>query len=157
MYRYVIFFLFFGLLFQQLQAQKLNRTERKIVEKVKSLDQESIAFLEKVVNMNSGTLNLDGVKAVGAVFGSAFEQIGFNTEWIDMPAEMNRAGHLFASIDGKKGKKLLLIGHLDTVFEENSPFQNFERINDSIAYGPGANDMKGGDVIVLYALKALQN
>ncbi len=155
MYRYVIFFSFFGLLFQQLQAQKLNRTERKIVEKVKSLDQESIAFLEKVVNMNSGTLNLDGVKAVGAVFGSAFEQIGFNTEWIDMPAAMNRAGHLFASIDGNKGKKLLLIGHLDTVFEENSPFQNFERINDSIAYGPGANDMKGGDVIVLYALKAL--
>ena len=72
MCRYVIFFLFFGLLSQQLQAQKLNRTERKIVEKVKSLDQESIAFLEKVVNMNSGTLNLDGVKAVGAVFGSAF-------------------------------------------------------------------------------------
>ena len=90
MCRYVIFFLFFGLLSQQLQAQKLNRTERKIVEKVKSLDQESIAFLEKVVNMNSGTLNLDGVKAVGAVFGSAFEQIGFNTEWIDMPAAMNR-------------------------------------------------------------------
>ena len=155
MCRYVIFFLFFGLLSQQLQAQKLNRTERKIVEKVKSLDQESIAFLEKVVNMNSGTLNLDGVEAVGAVFGSAFEQIGFNTEWIDMPAAMNRAGHLFASIDGNKEKKLLLIGHLDTVFEENSPFQNFERINDSIAYGPGANDMKGGDVIVLYALKAL--
>jgi glutamate carboxypeptidase len=74
-----------------------------------------------------------------------------------MPEEMNRAGHLFASIEGTKGKRLLLIGHLDTVFEKNSPFQAFEQINDSMAYGPGANDMKGGDVVVLYALKALSN
>ena len=138
-----------------LHSQKLKRIERKIVEKVKSLDQESISFLEKVVNINSGTLNQEGVKKVGEVFGTAFKEIGFETEWIDMPAEMNRAGHLFASLDGDKGKKLLLIGHLDTVFEENSPFQTFERFNDSMAYGPGANDMKGGDVIVLYALKAL--
>ena len=138
-----------------LHSQKLSRTERKIVEKVKSLDQESISFLEKVVNINSGTLNQKGVKEVGEVFSTAFIEIGFETKWIDMPQEMNRAGHLFASVDGDKGKKLLLIGHLDTVFEENSPFQTFERFNDSMAYGPGANDMKGGDVIVLYALKAL--
>lgn len=138
-----------------LRSQKLSRTERKIVEKVKSLNQESISFLEKVVNINSGTLNKKGVKEVGEVFSTAFNEIGFETKWIDMPEEMNRAGHLFASIDGDKGKKLLLIGHLDTVFEENSPFQTFERFNDSMAFGPGANDMKGGDVIVLYALKAL--
>ena len=138
-----------------LKAQKLSRTERKIIEKVKSLDNASLSFLEKVVNINSGTLNLSGVKEVGDVFFDAFQEIGFNTKWIDMPEEMNRAGHLFASIDGNKGNKLLLIGHLDTVFEENSPFQTFERINDSIANGPGANDMKGGDVVLLYALKAL--
>ena len=98
--------------------------------------------MEKVVNINSGTLNQRGVKEVGEVFGTAFNQIGFETEWIEMPEDMNRAGHLFASIDGDKGKKLLLIGHLDTVFEENSPFQTFERFNDSMAYCPGANDMK---------------
>ena len=107
------------------------------------------------MNINSGTLNLSGVKEVGDVFSDAFQEIGFNTQWIEMPEEMNRAGHLFASIDGNKGNKLLLIGHLDTVFEENSPFQTFERINDSIATGPGSNDMKGGDVVLLYALKAL--
>ena len=140
-----------------LTAQKLSRTERKIIKQVESYDQESIAFLEKVVNINSGTLNLEGVREVGEVFDLAFKEIGFQTEWISMPEEMNRAGHLFAKIEGDKGKKLLLIGHLDTVFEENSPFQNFERINDSMAYGPGANDMKGGDVIVLYALKALSD
>jgi glutamate carboxypeptidase len=149
----LLFFIFCTLV----HAQKLNRVERKIVNQVKSLNEESISFLEKVVNINSGTLNQKGVKEVGEVFEAAFQEIGFTTEWIDMPAEMNRAGHLFASIDGDKGNKLLLIGHLDTVFEENSPFQSFERINDSMAFGPGANDMKGGDVVVLFALKALAN
>lgn len=139
-----------------LNAQKLSQTEQKIVREVENLNEESISFLEKVVNINSGSLNLKGVKAVGDVFGEAFQSIGFSTRWVEMPEEMNRAGHLFASIEGKKGKKLLLIGHLDTVFEENSPFQRFER-QDTIAFGPGANDMKGGDVIVLYALKALHN
>jgi len=151
----VLSFFLIGFITLSLHAQKLNRTERKIIDKVKSLDQESISFLEKVVNINSGTLNQKGVREVGEIFRVAFNEIGFQTEWINMPEQMNRAGHLFATVAGDKGKKLLLIGHLDTVFEENSPFQSFERINDSMAYGPGANDMKGGDVIALYALKAL--
>ena len=153
----IYFSLFICFLAINLQAQKLNKTERKIVQAVKNLNGESLLFLEKVVNINSGTLNQKGVKDVGNVFSNAFQEIGFQTQWIEMPDTMNRAGHLFASIDGEKGKNLLLIGHLDTVFEKNSPFQTFERINDSMAYGPGANDMKGGDVVVLYALKALAN
>ena len=135
-------------------AQRLTRTEKKIVEKVKALDQESIDFLEKVVNINSGTMNLPGVRAVGKEFATAFEAIDFSTQWIEMPQEMNRAGHLFASINGNKGNRLLLIGHLDTVFEADSPFQTFVR-QDTIAYAPGGNDMKGGNVVILYALKAL--
>ena len=133
---------------------RLTKTEKKILKQVESYENEAIDFLEKVVNINSGTLNLEGVRQVGQVFSDAFDAIGFTTEWIEMPEEMNRAGHLFASIEGEEGKRLLLIGHLDTVFEENSPFQTFIR-QDSIAFGPGANDMKGGDVIVLYALKSL--
>ncbi|MGA0212962.1 MAG: M20 family peptidase, partial [Flavobacteriaceae bacterium] len=114
------------LLFVQFSfAQKLSRTEEKIVDQVRLLNEESIDFLEKVVNINSGSLNLEGVKAVGAAFRTEFDAIGFKTQWIDMPEEMNRAGHLFASIEGTKGKRLLLIGHLDTVFEKNSPFQAF--------------------------------
>ncbi|WP_445381505.1 M20/M25/M40 family metallo-hydrolase [Robiginitalea sp. IMCC43444] len=148
--------LFCLLLTITLQGQKLSRTEKKIVASVSENAPEAIRFLEKVVNINSGTLNLEGVREVGSVFGDAFEAIGFESRWIEMPEEMNRAGHLFAEINGSKGKKLLLIGHLDTVFEEDSPFQKFEKINDSTAHAPGGNDMKGGDVIVLYALKALQ-
>jgi len=139
----------------QLPAQKLSKVERKLVKTIEINNPEAITFLENVVNINSGTLNSKGVKEVGMVFKNAFENIDFETSWIEMPEEMNRAGHLFAETEGKKGKKLLLIGHLDTVFEENSPFQKFERVNDSIAHAPGGNDMKGGDVIVLYALKAL--
>ena len=136
-----------------LSAQKLSRTEKKIVSSVEKNNKEAIGFLEKVVNINSGTLNAKGVEKVGMVFKDAFDDIGFETNWIEMPAEMNRSGHLFAETTGSKGKKLLLIGHLDTVFEEDSPFQTFEMVNDSIAHAPGGNDMKGGDVIVLYALK----
>ncbi len=136
--------------------QKLSRTEKQLVKLVSANNDEAIAFLEEVVNVNSGTLNLKGVRQVGALFEDAFDAIGFETLWEEMPEEMNRAGHLIARIEGNQGKKLLLIGHLDTVFEENSPFQTFERVNDSIAKAPGGNDMKGGDVIILYALKALR-
>ncbi len=153
--KYLCFPLFL-LLALTLSGQNLNKSERKIVASVERNNTEAIAFLEKVVNINSGTLNAKGVKEVGMVFKQEFDDLGFETRWIDMPEEMNRAGHLFAETSGKKGKKLLLVGHLDTVFEEDSPFQTFKMVNDSIAHAPGGNDMKGGDVIVLYALKALQ-
>jgi len=140
----------------QISAQKLSGVEKKLIKTVEKNNSEAITFLEKTVNINSGTLNLEGVKEVGEVFNDAFETIGFETTWFSMPSEMNRAGHLFAETKGTKGKRLLLIGHLDTVFEEDSPFQTFEMVNDSIAHAPGGNDMKGGDVIILYALKALK-
>ena len=139
-----------------LYTQKLSSVEKKVLISIEQNNSEAISFLEKVVNINSGTLNPKGVKKVGAEFRSVFDAIGFDTKWIEMPSDMNRAGHLFAETTGKKGKKLLLIGHLDTVFEEDSPFQKFKMVNDSIAHAPGGNDMKGGNVIVLYALKALQ-
>ena len=135
-------------------AQKLTRTEKRILENVSNNHQEAVAFLEKLVNINSGTMNIAGVRKVGKEFDTAFKELGFTTQWIEMPKEMQRAGHLFAERKGSKGKRLLLIGHLDTVFEEDSPFQHYED-QDTIALGPGAEDMKGGDIIMLYALKAL--
>jgi len=135
-------------------SQKLTRTEKKIIKSVETNNTEAIDFLKTVVNINSGTMNHEGVKQVGMVFRQAYDKINFQTQWIDM-SEVNRSGHLFAETKGSKGKKLLLIGHLDTVFEADSPFQYFEMVNDSVAKAPGGNDMKGGDVIVLYALKAL--
>ncbi len=135
-------------------GQTLSKKEKQILKLVdKNLD-ESIQFLEQVVNINSGTNNIAGVQAVGKIFQDQYNKIGFDTRWIDMPVQMKRGGHLFAEHKGTKGKRLLLIGHLDTVFEPDSPFQKWSMV-DSIVSGPGANDMKGGDVIMLYALKAL--
>lgn len=151
------FFLSFCLILflpMALQAQKLSKEEKKILEIIHKNHPQAVEMLEKAVNINSGTLNVEGVREVAKIFDEAFRKIGLETRWIEMPKEMNRAGHLFAEHKGKKGKRLLLIGHLDTVFEKDSPFQKYQK-QDSIAYAPGGQDMKGGNIIILFALRAL--
>ncbi len=135
--------------------QKLNKEEQKLIALVDKNYKETVALLEEVLNINSGSLNKEGVREVGKVFAREFEKIGFETEWVKVPAEVNRAGHFVATRKGSKGKKLFLIGHLDTVFEKDMPFTPFTWLNDSTATGQGANDMKGGDVLVFASLKAL--
>ncbi|MEO0612838.1 MAG: M20/M25/M40 family metallo-hydrolase [Pseudomonadota bacterium] len=138
------------------ETRAVSSGDTAILATIEADGDAALSFLEDVVNVNSGTLNVIGVRAVGDMFAQELEAIGFATRWIDMPEEMARAGHMVATrtFGAGKGPHLLLIGHLDTVFEENSPFQTFERDND-IARGPGIADMKGGNVAVLYALKAL--
>jgi len=141
--------------FLSFAQQKLSAEEKKLVERIDKNYQETQALLEEVVNINSGSLNLEGVREVGRIFEREFQKIGFQTEWVAVPAEVKRAGHFVATRTGTKGKKLFLIGHLDTVFEKDMPFTPFTWLNDSTATGQGANDMKGGDVLVLASLKAL--
>ncbi len=117
--------------------------------------EEAMQFLEENVNINSGTMNFEGVRAAAVPYEEKYKEIGMTPTWYDMPKEVNRAGHLFVENEGSKGKRLLLIGHLDTVFPKDSPFQTWNEQGDSIVRGPGANDMKGGNVVMLYALKAL--
>ncbi len=117
--------------------------------------EEAIVLLKKAVNINSGTLNFDGVKKVGELFKIEFDKLGFETELTNGEA-YGRAGHLIAKREGKKGPKFLLIGHLDTVFELDSPFQEFLMLDDTMIKGPGIADMKGGDVIIILAMKALK-
>ena len=136
-------------------SQELNRHEKKILSIVEANHAQAVAFLEKSVNINSGTLNLPGVKEAGEQYQLAYQALGFETSWIEMPENINRAGHLIAEITGNKGKRLLLIGHLDTVFEKDSPFQKWESDGNEVK-GPGVADMKGGNVVMLFALKALQ-
>ena len=143
------------LLSDAISAQSLSTDEQAIIATIETLVKEADQFLEQVVNINSGTMNHEGVRAVGQLFSERFVKIGFQTRWVNLPDSVQRAGHLFAERRGAKGKRLLLIGHLDTVFEEDSPFQKLVR-NGNMAAGPGAADMKGGDVVILYALMALQ-
>jgi len=153
--KYLMFALFCVFAIPQLRAKNLSVVEQNLVKAVDSENEAALSLLEKVVNINSGTLNVSGVKKVGSIFEKEFQKLGFKTRWVTFPKKIKRAGHLFAEIDGGKGKKTLLIGHLDTVFDRNSPFQKFKREGD-IAYGPGISDMKGGLVTILYALKALK-
>jgi len=132
------------------RADGLTPEERRISERVEATREEAIALLERVVNIESPTENLDGVREVGKVFRAEFDRIGFETHWETMPPEMKRAGHLIAETRGTTGKRILIIGHLDTVLG----LGRFER-KGSKATGSGTEDMKGGDVILLQALKAL--
>jgi glutamate carboxypeptidase len=131
----------------------LDKTERAIIGAVDPRNAEGLALLERLVNINSGTMNFAGVKEVGGILRSELDKLGFETRWAD-GAGFGRAGHLIAERKGS-GPRILLIGHLDTVFEPTNHFQKFEKLTDSTARGPGVIDMKGGDVIMLQAFKAL--
>lgn len=132
-------------------AQKISSEEQKIVDYIDAHRDEPVALLERVVNIQSPTENLAGVRQVGAVFETEFKSIGFKTRWIDMPAAMKRAGHVLAEKEGTKGKRVLLLGHIDTVLSG----EKFRRAGNK-AFGTGSSDMKAGDVVLFFALKALQ-
>jgi len=135
-------------------SAELTTDEQRMIAWIDAHTDDAIALLEETVNIGSGTMNHDGVREVGRVMRRELDALGLETEWIDMPPEMNRAGHLFAPNHGS-GKKFLLIGHLDTVFEADDEFQSYTRDGDT-ARGPGVEDMKSGNVIIVYALKALK-
>lgn len=145
----VILLLTFGV-----AAESLSPEEQRMADWIDSHSDDAIALLKETVNIPSGTLNQDGVKDVGRVMRRELDELGLATEWIDMPVEMNRAGHLFGR-KGGNGKKFLLIGHLDTVFELEDGSRPFES-DGELARGHGVYDMKTGNVIIVYALRALR-
>ena len=136
-------------------AAGLSAAERRMVAAVDASQDTQLALLEQLVAINSGTMNLAGVRAVGQRLEPEFRALGFEVRWSPM-AEAGRAGHLIATHTGSgKGKRMLLIGHLDTVFEPDSPFKGYVRSGNTVT-GPGVNDMKGGIVIMLGALQAMK-
>ncbi len=147
--------LFLLLVFSLSAKAQLSAEEKRIIDYLKAHHSEAEELLIESVNINSGTLNVDGVRKVGAVYRREFDKLGFITEWVDLPDSLGRAGHLVASRKGTQGKRLFLIGHLDTVFELDMEFSPYQKLNDSTATGQGVNDMKGGNVVMIFALKAL--
>lgn len=148
-----------GLVLALLAAQPasagLSTAETRMTATVDAEYERSVALLEKLVNQNSGSMNFAGVEAVGRMMRAELEPLGFAVTWRPMDAA-NRSGHLIATHKGKPGgKRLLLIAHLDTVFEKDSPFQTFVRKGDE-AEGPGSGDDKGGLVVLVAALRAME-
>ena len=135
----------------------LSPAEREMAGWIEAHEEEALALLETTVNVNSGTMNFGGIREVAELFATEFEALGFTTEWV--PGEAwQRAGHLIARRQGAENSlPILLIGHLDTVFEPDSPFQQYEIVEPGRATGPGTIDMKGGNVVMLQALGALES
>jgi len=134
----------------------LSSTEKKIVKAADAQEEPALVLLEKLVNINSGTMNLEGVERVSVVMRGELDKLGFVVRWIPM-TQVGRAGHIVAEHKGSgRGARMLLIGHLDTVFEKESAFQKFVRRGE-VAEGPGVSDMKGGLAIMIGALNAMKN
>lgn len=155
LYKLTVAVALFLLLAVRSASAQLDENEQAMIEWIDANADASIELLEEIVNIGSGTMNQEGVREVGRVLRGELDDIGLETEWIELPPEANRAGHLVGKLDGDRGKKLLLIGHLDTVFEADDNFQAYAR-EGNIATGPGIDDMKSGDVMMIYALRALQ-
>lgn len=137
-----------------LAAPDLDSRESALAEAVATRHTEAVALLKASVEINSGTMNFTGIRQVGELFAREFRAIGLATEWVD-GAAFRRAGHLVAS-GGDRGPKILLIGHLDTVFPADGTFQGWTVLEDGRVQAPGITDMKGGNVVMLEALRALQ-
>ena len=128
-----------------------SAVEKRIAAAIDRRADAAFELLAETVNVPSATENLAGVRAVGEIYAREFRALGFETRWVEVPAEMKRAGHFVATHRGKRGSpRLLVIGHLDTVLE-GEPF----RRDGNRAYGTGSSDMKGGNLVALEALRAL--
>lgn len=138
-----------------LAAQQLAPPEQALRDYIVRHQSDELQLLRRAVDIHSQTLDVRGVRAVGSLFKRQLRTLGFRTRWVSMPAGMHRAGHLVAERRGTTGRRLLLIGHLDTVLEGDT--LGWTRLDSVTAKGAGSSDMKGGDVVIVYALKALQS
>ena len=133
-----------------------EEVEEKILRHIdENLLPYGLPFLKQTVEINSGTGNKMGVQQVAELYQSRLKALNFKTSWVNLEA-INRGPHLFAEHQGsQQGPRILIIGHSDTVFEQDSPFQKYEALENSQVRGPGAYDMKGGNLVFLQALEAL--
>jgi glutamate carboxypeptidase len=132
----------------------LRPIEQQLRDAVRTHYDDYVTLLARAVDIPSGTLNATGVRRVGELFAAELRDLGFDTRFEELPPSLHRGPHLVAVHHGTRGPRLLLIGHLDTVFEGAGLGWLRE---DSIGHGAGSSDMKGGDVGMLLALRALSD
>ena len=105
--------------------------------------------LKAFVDQPSGTFDVEDVTAVAQIIGREFEELGFTVEKI--PGE--KYGPKLVCSIGRGDKVLMLMGHMDTVFPHDV-YVPYKDMGDGTIMGSGITDMKGGIMVMLYALKA---
>jgi glutamate carboxypeptidase len=133
-------------------------SKHRDVERVEQVMGEYLEDLKNIVNIDSGTFTKAGVDRVGAYLEGRFRAFGFSTRF---ERQEEYGDHLVATAVGMAadGPRVVLIGHIDTVFAEGEaeqrPFSVGQRDGTRIAMGPGVLDMKSGVLIGMYALRLL--
>lgn len=115
-----------------------------------------LQLLEQAVNVDSGSGNVDGGNRVGEILTSRLRALGIDVQ--SLPAEApGLANNIVATLKGRGKARILLIGHLDTVFEPGTAARRPYRTDGTRAYGPGISDEKGGVVEGIEALQILHD
>lgn len=127
-----------------------SETELGIVARVEQQLRDTVDDLAASIDIDSATENFEGIERLARFYEEQFEEIGFDARWVPLPESSGRAGHFVAVHEGTVGPRILLIGHLDTVLEGER-----WRVADGVAFGSGTADMKGGNMVILAALRAL--
>ncbi len=120
---------------------------------IEGKEQEMINSLEEMVNIDSGSYDKKGVERIASIMAKRLKAIGFDVQVL---YQENLGPHVVARKKGNGGKKIFLVGHMDTVFEEGTAKKRPFRIEGSRAYGPGVADMKAGLITMVYALESLE-
>lgn len=133
----------------------MNNYLKEIDEFIDSKRDEILELWKEIVNLESFTGNKQSVNVVANRIQSEFVKEGFDVEQIDVGPNGNT---LVATLGMNRGKEpVIFSGHMDTVFKNGTFGENPFRIEGNKAYGPGALDMKGGIIIALYTIKALNS
>jgi glutamate carboxypeptidase len=143
----------------------MNAAEQKRVDAAAA--QPMLAQVEQWAAINSGTGNLDGLATVAGVLADAFSDLPGDVRLLDPAPDdsilpdgskhgIQRGQHLHVSVRPSVKRRILLTGHMDTVFPADHPFQALREIEPGIINGPGTADMKGGIAVMLAALKAFE-
>ena len=127
---------------------------KTLLEYIDSKEAEMLEFLEKLVNIDSGSYDKAGVDRVGDILAERLKALDFA---VQRSPQKEFGDHVIGNKPGAGIHRMLFIGHMDTVFPAGTAQTRPFRIEGDRAFGPGVMDMKGGITCLIYALEALKN
>jgi glutamate carboxypeptidase len=136
-------------------ALSAPKPDAKVLAAVEACGKDARALEEKVVAIDSGSADRDGVNAVGAVFAGEFKALGATVKTVPSASGGPWGDNVVATLNGTGKGRILLIAHMDTVFSKGDVARLKPHWQGETYFGPGAGDDKSGAVTAVCALKAL--